>query len=207
MSPDDLAQAIAGLVAVVSLAMIAIAVGMLRHSWHRFEQHRRKLSWATWKATGSLGLFILVLPTGLLFLWALFSTQHQDLPSLIVSRVLTIILVVLVGLFAMRSNGVRLRRRTKAHILVPAEYHTLWHFAALCYLALSIILNAFALVGVSHTMLLIEIAAAYANFEFARWLLMLAVYAFLVGIVLLGTAFAIDKATQWKNELPKDNPT
>ncbi len=131
MTVDELTQAIAALVAVVSLAMIALTISVLQHCWRRFEQHRRKLSWPASKATGSLGLFVAVAPTSLLLLWVLASAERQDAASVIVSSVLIILALVLVVFLAVRYNGVSVRRRTKGQSIVQADLHTLLYFAAL----------------------------------------------------------------------------
>jgi hypothetical protein len=62
MIVDEVSRELAALVSVVSLAVIAIAVSILRHYWDTFEHHRLILSRSAWETTRRVWLNNFALP-------------------------------------------------------------------------------------------------------------------------------------------------
>ena len=197
---NEVSREVAALVAIVSIAMVAICVNILPHCWHRFEDRFRTLSLSVRKSTSRFVPW-LCLPILLLFVYAWLSERRPDyMPGMFI-LVLggTALLVFLIEI------GVAIKRKIKKQIAVKAEPYTLAYLTALYYMLISVLLNVFALIGVSPTMLLIDIGPfGPENFAWGRWFLYIGIYAFIVGITLFGATYAIDRAGQRNNKFPEE---
>jgi uncharacterized membrane protein len=73
-------------------------------------------------------------------------------------------------------------------------------------MAVSVFFNIVALIGVSPKMLLISVGPLEPeDFEWAKWGLLIGIFAFSIGITFFGITLAVDKARQLNNKVPKDS--
>jgi hypothetical protein len=198
---DEVSRELAALVCVVSLAMIGIIVGIFPHCWNRFKHYRLTLSPSVWKATWRL-VPLLCLPILLILAYAFFNIETLN-------RMPNIFILFLCGIFlllALIYIGVTIKRKIKKQIVSEAEPHTLFYFTALSYMAVSVFFNVVALIGVSPKMLLISVGPLEPeDFEWAKWILVIGIFAFTMGITFFGITLAVDKARQLNNKVPKEN--
>ena len=189
---DEPSRELAALVAVVSLAMIGISVHLLPKCWDRFQHYFRPLSLAARKSALRL-LALLHLPIVWAAIFAVLSVEcpnyMPDIFWLVFAGTLLLALLV--------EAGLTIKRRIKKQIVVKVEPFAMAYSTALFYLGHSIWLNISALIGVSSTMLLIDIGpGGYENFEWGKWFLFIAIFTFCVGIIEFGFTLALDKARQ-----------
>ncbi|MGA8848675.1 MAG: hypothetical protein WB564_02475 [Dehalococcoidia bacterium] len=189
---DEVTRELAALVSVVSLVMVGIIVGIFPHCWNRFKHYRLTLSPSVWKATCWL-VPLLCLPILLILAFAFFNVETLNhMPD--------IFILFLGGIFlllALIYIGVTIKRKIKKQIVSKAEPHTLLYFTALSYMAVSVFSNIIALIGVSPKMLLISMGSLEPeDFEWAKWILLIGIFAFSVGITVFGITLAVDKAKQ-----------
>lgn len=192
---------LAALVSIVSLAMIGIIIGIFPHCWNRFKHYRVTLSPSVWKATCWL-VPLLCLPILLILAFAFFSVETLNyMPNIFIrfSGAIGLLLAII-------YIGVTIKRKIKKQIVSEAEPHTLFYFTALSYMAVSVFSNIIALLGVSPTMLLISLGSFEAgDFVWANWILLIGIFAFTIGITVFGTTWAVDKARQLNNKVPKEH--
>ena len=198
---DEVTRELAALVAVVSLAMIGIIFGIFPHCWNRFKHYRLTLSPSVWKATWWL-VQLLYVPILVILAYAFFNIETLN-------RMPSIFIIFLCGIFlllALIYIGVTVKRKIKRQIVSEAEPHTLFYFTALSYMAVSVFSNIIALIGVSPKMLLISLGSlSPEDFEWAKWILVIGIFAFTMGITFFGITLAVDKARQLNNKVPKEN--
>lgn len=185
----EVSRELAALVAVVSLAMVGISVRLLPPCWHRFQHNIRTLSSPARKSAFWL-LALLHLPIVWAAVFAGLSVKFPDyMPDIFIFVIVgTILLVLLIEI------GLVIKRRIKKQITVKVEPRALAYSTALSYLAHSVWLNIVAIIGVSSTMLLIDIGPFRAeNFEWGKWFLYIAIFTFCVGTIMFGLTLAFDK--------------
>jgi hypothetical protein len=195
MTVDELTRAIAGLVAVVALAMIGISVHLLQRCWNRFRHHFQALSPSAKKSALPLLIFShlpIVVAVISVFLAATLHAFLQDMAILVV--LVTALLLFLIVI------GAAIRRRIKKQTVVrigKIEMYAPYYFTALSYMTLSVFFNIGALIGVSPAMLLIDIGPVGSeNYEWGKWFLYIAIFAFCVGLIAFGLTLAFDEARQ-----------
>jgi len=197
MAVDELTRAIAGLVAVVSLAMIGIGVRLLPQCWYRFQHYLRQLSLPVRKSA-----FPLLALAHLPFVWAvIFACLSVKLPNYMPGIFLLIVAGTALLVFLI-SIGVAIKRKIKKQTVVKIKIgsYAVAYTTALSYMALSVFLNLVALIGVAPSMLLIDIGPVRPeNFEWGKWFLYIAIFTFIVGISMFGLTLAFDKASH-KND-------
>ena len=189
---NETSRELAALVAVVSLAMIAISVHLLPRSFNRFQHYFGALSPSARKSALPI-LALTHLPILWVVIFAVLSIECTNRMPGIFWLVFagTLVLVLLI------KGGLAIKRRTKKQIAVRVEPFPIAYTVALSYLALSVFLNIFALIGVSSSMLMIDIGpGGYENFEWGKWFLFIAIFTFCVGIIEFGLTLALDRARQ-----------
>jgi hypothetical protein len=198
---DEVTRELAALVSIVSLAMVGIIVGIFPHCWNRFKHYRVTLFPSVWKATCRL-VALLCLPILLILAFTFFSVETPNhMPNIFILFLCGIFL-----LLALIYIGVVIKRKIKKQIVSEAEPHTLFYFTALSYMAASVFFNIVALIGVSPKMLLISVGSLEPeDFEWAKWGLLIGIFAFSIGIIFFGITLAVDKARQLNNKVPKEN--
>jgi len=202
MIVNEVSRELAALVSVASLTMVAIAVSILRHYWDRFEDHRLRLSRSVWKTTCRVGLIISLCLIVLLVVYAFFRIRKPDYASVMWMPLLFGLLFLPSLLVLIDFN---IRRKIKKQIVGKLEPHTLFYFIALSSMAVSIVSNIIALLGVAPAMLSITVGPFDpGGFEWAKWSLVIGIIGFSLSIIYFGIAFVLDKAEQWKNKLPKE---
>jgi hypothetical protein len=197
MDVSELTRAIAALVAVVSLAMIGITVRLLPQCWNRFQDYFQILSASARKSASPL-LALTHLPIALAVVFGLLSVKLADyMPGIFIFVIIGITLLVL-----LIEIGAGIKRKIKKQTVVKLgdlEMYAPSYFTALSYMALSVGFNITALIGVSPTMLLIDIGpVGPENYEWGKWCLYIAIFLFCVGIIVFGLTLAIDKARERK---------
>jgi len=198
---DEVTRELAALVSLVSLAMVGIIVGIFPHCWNRFKHYHLTLSPSVWKATCWL-VPLLCLPILVILAFTFFSVETPNyMPNIFILFLCGIFL-----LLALIYIGVTIKRKIKKQIVSEAEPHTLFYFTALSYMAVSVFFNIVALIGVSPKMLLISVGSLEPeDFEWAKWGLLIGIFAFTIGITVFGITLAVDKARQLNNKVPKEN--
>jgi hypothetical protein len=192
MAVDDLTRATAALVAVVSLAMIGITISLLPRCFDKFRQRFVALPTFAKKA---------IVPT-LIFAhmpiaWAIaFAWLSEKLPA----RTQSLMLYVVIGtmlLWLLVDRGVAIKRRIKKQTVAKigtsggGAYST-----ALTYMVLSVWFNIIALIGVSPSMLLIDVGPiGPENYAWGKWCLYIAIYLFSVGIIIFGGTLALERSS------------
>jgi len=197
----EVSRELAALVAVVSLAMVAISVRLLPPCWRRFQYYLRTLSSPARKSAFRL-LVLLHLPIVWAAVFAGLSVKFPDyMPDIFMFVFIgTVLLVLLIEI------GVAIKRKIKKQIAVKVEPRALAYTTALSYLAHSVWLNIVAIIGVSPTMLLIDIGPFGAeNFEWGKWFLYIAIFAFCVGTIMFGLTLAFDKAMHSNDKGQEEN--
>ncbi len=203
MTVDEISRELAALVAVFSLAMIAIAIGLLRQFWTRFERLRLNLSPSQWAATYRMALTILICAIVVLLLYISLRIQNPDyvLPRWLLP----------VGFFGapilILAIDIVVRSKVKKQPVADADANTYYYLTALSLMSFSVLFNIAAVIGVTPSMLLIKWGPLEAeSFEWSKWILIIAIMFFFGGILLFATAFILEKTREWKKRLPKDNP-
>jgi len=192
MNEVEITRELAALVAIVSLAMIGISVHLLPRSFNRFQHHFQALSPSAKKSAVPLLVF-----SHLPILWAFISvflavTLHallQDIAIFVV--IVTALLVFLIEI------GAAIKRKIKKQTVVKIgkmEIYAPFYFTASSYMTISVLFNIAALIGVSPAMLLIDIGpVGPENYEWGKWFLYIAIFAFCVGIITFGLTLALEK--------------
>jgi hypothetical protein len=198
MAVDELTRAIAALVAVVSLAMIDISVHLLPKCWNRFQHYSRTVSAPRRKLMSPL-LVVSHLPIVLALIFALLGMKLPSyMPDIFIFVIIGMTLLVL-----LIEGGAEIKRRIKKETAVKIgkiEVYAPMYFTVLSYMTFSIFFNIFALIGVSSTMLLINIGPFEPeNFEWGKWCLFIAIFAFCAGIGMFGLTLALDKTSHKKD--------
>jgi hypothetical protein len=203
---DEISHELAALVSVASLAMIGIIVAIFPHCWDRFEHYRVTLSPSVWKATCRL-VALSCLPILLILAYAFFNIETLNrMPDVFILFLGGVFLLLV--LLVVIDIGVGIKRKIKKQIASKAEPHTytLLYSIALSYMAVGVLSNIIALIGVSPTMLLIETGPFGAeDFQWAKWSVLIGIFAFSVAITFFCVTLAVDKARQSKNRFPEDN--
>ena len=207
MNLNDVSRELAALVAVVSIAMVATNVNILRCCWSRFETNWVNLSRPVWRFTSSVALFAGFAPISLLILFVLYRVENQNYLIVSVFKVVAVVVLLLFGLLLLVNVGIAMKSKIKKKIIIELDSNTGFYFAALLYMVFSVFFNIGALIGVSHTMLLLTIGPFEPVYfdEWGKWWLYIGTFAFAVGLGLFGIGFLFDKGGQWKNKLSKDN--
>ena len=203
--PQDVTRELAALVAIVSMTLVGTSVILLRPAWRGFEQRFLKLQPIERKAVIK-NTSLLVVP--ILILIGIATAVGVYRPDLVQAAVFFVML--LIAAIAILSTPVVLilRRVRKAPKPQKPDELSLIYFAALIFLTLCIICSLFALIGVTPTMLMIEIGPYDPdNFNAARWMAQDGVFFFVCGILMLGFAYIDDKTRLWKAKKSPDEPS
>lgn len=165
----------AALVTVVSIALVGTAAILLSPAWKGFEQRFLKLS-SLERKTVLRNTLILLCP--ILILLGTETVVGVYWPNLV--QVAVFLIMLLLAAIAVLSTPVVLilRRIKKTKPQKPDEL-SLLYFIALSFLALCIMCNLLALIGVTPTMLMIEIGPyGPDNFNWGRWMVLDGVFFF-----------------------------
>lgn len=196
---SELARATAGLVAVVSLAMIGISVRLLPKFWYRFQHYYQGLSRSEWKSALP---FVGISYLPMLFL-ALFAVLSVKLPNYMPGLFFFVVIAITI-LMVLIEIGAAIKRKIKKQAVVTiakVEIYAPAYFTALSYMALGVGLNIAALIGMSPTMLLINIGpVGPENYEWGKWCLYIAIAGFTLGIIMFGLTLALEKASERKRQ-------
>jgi len=194
--PQDVTRELAALVAIVSIALIGTTVVLLPPAWRGFEQRFSKLP-SIERKTVIRNTVIIFCPILILVgTWTVIGVYWPDLVQAAVF--LVILLLAAIAIFYMIVSLI-LRRIGKAQKPHKPDELALLYFAALTFLALGIMCSLFALVGVTPTMLMIEIGPyGPKNFNWGRWMVQDGVFFLICGILALGFAYIVDRTRPWK---------
>lgn len=201
---QDITRELAALVTVVSIALVGTAAILLSPAWKGFEQRFLKLS-SLERKTVLRNTLILLCP--ILILLGTETVVGVYWPNLV--QVAVFLIMLLLAAIAVLSTPVVLilRRIRKTKPQKPDEL-SLLYFIALSFLALCIMCNLLALIGVTPTMLMIEIGPyGPDNFNWGRWMVLDGVFFFVCGIWTLGFAYIDDRTRLWKTKKDSEEPS
>lgn len=194
--PEDTTRELAALVAIVSMTLVGTSLILLRPAWRRFEQSFSKLRPRERRAvikTTSL----LVAP--ILVLIGIVTVVGVHWPDLVQAAVVFAMLLFAAIAIVLIPTVLILRRARRAQKPRKADESSLMYFAALIFLTLCIVCGLFAVIGVTPTMLMVEIGPYdVGNFDAARWMTLDGVFFFVCGILMLGFAYLDDRTRLWK---------
>ncbi len=207
MNSNDVSRELAALVAVVSVAMIATNVNVLRCCWDRFQVNWVRLSRPVWRFTSSVALFAGFAPTSLLILFVVYRAENQNYSIVSVFKVVPVVVLLLFGLLLLVNIGLAMKSRIKKKITIGLDPKTGFYFAALSYIVFSMFFGACALICVSHTILLLTIGPFKPVYfdEWGKWFLYMGTSAFAAGLLFFGIGFLFDKVARGKKKFSRDS--
>ena len=203
--PQDVTRELAALVAIVSMTLVGTSVILLRPAWRGFEQRFLKLQ-SIERKTVIKNTSLLVIP--ILILTGTATAVGVYWPDLVQAAIFFVML--LLAAIALLSTPVVLilRRVRKAQKPRKLDELSFMYFTVLIFLTLCIICSLFALIGVTPTMLMIEIGPYDPdNFNAARWMAQDGVFFFVCGILMLGVVYIDERTSLWKAKKSLDEPS
>ena len=203
--PQDVSRELAALVAIVSIALVGTTIVLFPPAWRGFEERFLKLPSIEGK-TVIKTTFILLCP--ILILVGTATVIGVYWPDLVQEAVLLVMFLLLAIAILSMPVVLVLRRIRKTQKPRKPDELSLLYFTALIFLTLCIICSLFALIGVTPTMLMIEIGPyGPENFNWGRWMLNDGVLFFVCGIWILGFAYIDDRTRLWKAKKSPDEPS
>lgn len=202
--PQDVTRELAALIVIVSIALAGTTVVLLPPAWRGFEQRFLKLS-SLERKTVIRNTLILLCP--ILILVGTETAVGVYWPNL-VQVAIFLIMLLLAAIAVLSTPVVLILRRIRKTTPQKSDELSLLYFMALSFLALCTMCSLFALIGVTPTMLMIEIGPyGPDNFNWGRWMVLDGVFFFVCGIWMLGFAYIDDRARLWKTKKDSEEPS
>ncbi|MFC2045598.1 hypothetical protein ACFLUH_02860 [Chloroflexota bacterium] len=191
--PEDITRELAALVAIVSIALIGATVVLLPLAWKRFEKKFLKLPSYKRKGIMKNSLIVIIPIFTLVGIQTIIGVYWpSNFQEIVVSLMLLFMVIYIPVVLVLKRKG-KIQKQSKLDNL-PFIY-----FLILVFLASSIMFSVFALLGVTPTMLAIEIGPYNPeNFNSGRWMLQDSIFLFVSGIWMLGFAYLDDRTREWK---------
>ncbi|PIP47975.1 MAG: hypothetical protein COX14_04720 [Chloroflexi bacterium CG23_combo_of_CG06-09_8_20_14_all_45_10] len=203
--PQDVTRELAALVAIVSIALAGTTIVLLPPAWRGFEERFLKLP-SIERKTVIRNTFILLCP--ILILVGTETAIGVYWPDLVQAAVFLVMLLLAAIAILSIPVVLILRRIRKTQKPRKPDELSLLYFTALIFLTLCIMCSLFALIGVTPTMLMIEIGPyGPEDFNWGRWMLQDGVFFLVCGIWMLGFAYVDDRTRLWKAKKSPDEPS
>jgi len=188
------AQTIAGLVALVSIALFTVEVLILPKMWEKLNPYLFNLSREKRVHLAKITLFVIGLPIILMGVYTIagvYDPKHVDSWVFITMFLITLVLVLTLSVRGLISL---LRSRKSKKVREKVEELPLLFVTGFAFIVIGMMSNLVALFGVSAAMLGIETGIYNVeNYNWGRWFMMDAVYFSVCGIVIVGVAYLCEK--------------
>jgi hypothetical protein len=187
MTPEI--REIAGLIALVSTALIGTTIYLLKLSWQGMENSYFKVAIVERQTVGRANFWFTLCTLIVLFVVTLVGVYYPDLAPW--AAMLVIFLIEVIAVFISIGSWVfrKIKKVNKEQKTRKLDDMSLFYAVSLSYFLFSLLFNLFALLGVTTTMLDIRIGPYWLdNFKLGKWLLVDSIFLFIMGIPMLGYA-------------------